>query len=112
MRVLAKAEISLDKEEEGCALAKKIYLALGCSGLTKIDFFLDEKGYWYLNEVNPFPGFTKNNTYPSVWKAQGISYQELVNRLVIVAFSRFRKNRRSTSVACQLGKKLETLCVM
>ena len=112
MKALARAEIASEKVEEGCRLAKKVYLALGCSGLTKIDFFLDEKGFWYLNEVNPFPGFTKNSTYPSVWKSQGLSFQELVDRLVILAFSRFRKSRRQSCVACQLGKKLEVLCAV
>lgn len=112
IKAVPRAELSPEELETGEYLAKKAYIALSCSGLARIDFFLDEKGRFFLNEINSFPNFAKNTMYPSIWRNQGISSRELMNRLVIVAFSRFRKSRKQNGSACLLGKTLETLCFL
>lgn len=112
MKAIPVANLTKEQIEQGCSYIKRAYQALDCSGLNRMDCFLDDDGHWYFNEANPFPGFTRISVYPSVWKEQGISYSELVNRLIIIAFSRFRHSRRSAANATALGKKLEALCAV
>ena len=67
-------------------LALEAYKILDCAGLARIDFFyLPTSGELFLNELNTIPGFTKTSMYPKLWEAGGISYAELVSRLVELA---------------------------
>ena len=67
-------------------IALEAYLALGCRGLSRVDFLLDkETGGVYLNEINTMPGFTPVSMYPLVWRVSGLSYRELVDRLIELA---------------------------
>lgn len=63
--------------------------AVDCSGMARVDFLL-EKGtdQLYLNEINTIPGFTRISMYPKLWNASGISYPELVDRLIELALER------------------------
>lgn len=65
--------------------AKEAFAAIGGAGLSRIDFFLDEDGAIYLNEINTMPGFTNSSMYPKLWEYEGMSYQELVVELVQLA---------------------------
>ncbi|MBN2259680.1 MAG: D-alanine--D-alanine ligase [Clostridiales bacterium] len=61
----------------------KAYVELGCSGLSRVDFFMDKKtGKIYLNEINTMPGFTPFSMYPQLWKHEGVSYTDLIDRLI------------------------------
>jgi D-alanine-D-alanine ligase len=64
------------------------FRALGCEGLARVDFFLREDGSLVINEVNTLPGFTNISMYPKVMEALGISYPELVDRLIRHALAR------------------------
>ena len=64
------------------------FRALGCEGLARVDFFLREDGSLVINEVNTLPGFTNISMYPKVMEALGISYAELVDRLIRHALTR------------------------
>jgi D-alanine-D-alanine ligase len=67
-------------------LALRAFTALDCAGLARIDFFfVEETGELYLNEVNTMPGFTSTSMYPRLWEAAGLSYPELVTRLIELA---------------------------
>ncbi len=67
-------------------MALEAYKILDCAGLARIDFFyLPESGGLFLNELNTIPGFTKTSMYPKLWEAGGISYGQLVSRLVELA---------------------------
>ncbi len=66
-------------------LASDAYEALGCSGLTRVDFFLADDGTIYLNELNTLPGFTNISMYPKLWREQGVTYSQLVERLIVLA---------------------------
>jgi UDP-N-acetylmuramate--alanine ligase len=85
-----KAEIPPDVEKEGQKIAKTVYQACGCTGLARIDFFLrgDE---WILNEVNPIPGFTPTSVYPKLWPAEGISLSTVIDKIIISALYRKRR---------------------
>lgn len=68
------------------AAALKVFRALGCRGLSRIDFFLENgTGRIILNEVNTIPGFTDVSMYPMLMAATGISFPELVERLLQLA---------------------------
>ncbi|MFJ3215374.1 D-alanine--D-alanine ligase family protein [Kitasatospora sp. NPDC086801] len=62
--------------------------ALGCEGLARVDFFLLEDGTWMVNEINTMPGFTPISAYPKMWEATGLSYPELIDRLLQAALRR------------------------
>jgi D-alanine-D-alanine ligase len=69
--------------------AAKVFSILGGSGLARVDFFVEKgSGTIYLNELNTFPGFTNISVYPKAWEAQGISYAELIDRLIVLALEK------------------------
>ena len=71
------------------AMAVDAFKALDCAGLARVDFFyIDSTGELFLNEVNTMPGFTKTSMYPALWGAAGVSYADLVSRLVELAQER------------------------
>jgi len=74
-------------------LAVKVFQTLCCEGLSRVDFFLKENGEIIVNEINTMPGFTKISMYPKMWEASGISYTDLITRLIELAISRFEKER-------------------
>lgn len=79
------ARISEDMKREVCYQAERLYRLLGCQGLARVDFFISREGELMLNEINTMPGFTDNSRYPSMLKAKGYSYSELLDRLIELA---------------------------
>jgi D-alanine-D-alanine ligase len=71
-------------------IAEKAYRLLELEGLTRIDFFVKQNGEVWLNEVNTLPGFTKISMYPKLWEASGITYPELIHRLIQLAIDRYQ----------------------
>ncbi|MFH9724404.1 D-alanine--D-alanine ligase family protein [Streptomyces sp. NPDC017254] len=69
-------------------LAVAAYEAISCEGLVRADFFLTEEGDFVINEVNTMPGFTPISMYPRMWQESGVSYPELVDRLIQAALNR------------------------
>lgn len=65
--------------------AVRVFRALGCRGLARVDFFLTPKGQVVLNEINTLPGFTNISMYPKLWEAAGVSNKELVTKLFNLA---------------------------
>ncbi len=67
-------------------MAERAYAALGCKGLARVDFFLEERGRGFvINEVNTMPGFTPISGFPTMWQASGMTYGELCDELVRLA---------------------------
>ncbi len=62
--------------------AEQAFRALDCEGLARVDFFVGEDGTIMLNEVNTLPGLTAFSQYPRMWRAVGVSYTELLTRLI------------------------------
>lgn len=80
---------ALVSEEARDAVAKqavKTFNALGCSGFSRVDFFVTKAdGRVLFNEINTIPGFTNISMYPKMIEAAGISYSELCDRLITLA---------------------------
>lgn len=81
-KIYVPARISAQKAEEIKKTAEVIYRGLGCSCFARVDMFLTPEGEIYFNEVNTIPGFTSHSRYPSMMKAAGISFEELLDRLI------------------------------
>lgn len=80
------ARISPEKLEEVREYAVRVYRALGCSGLTRVDFFIrNSDGKVLLNEPNTIPGFTSISMYPKLFEASGVGYSELIDKLIAYA---------------------------
>jgi D-alanine-D-alanine ligase len=78
-------------------LAVKAFKAIDTAGMARVDFFLDnDSGLVYLNELNTIPGFTKISMYPKLWEASGLSYPELVDRLIELALQRKAERARTS----------------
>jgi len=87
------------------ALAIAAFKAIDCAGMARVDFLLDGlNGELYLNEVNTIPGFTAISMYPKLWEASGISYPELIDRLIALALERHADRARSATT--YLGRAL------
>ena len=81
---LCPAPISLDMEDLAKETALKTYKALGCRGLARVDMMFDGHIFTVL-ELNTQPGFTATSLAPQIAKSQGISFAELVKRMVASA---------------------------
>jgi D-alanine-D-alanine ligase len=82
------ADLAPEVSEKVGKLSIEAFRALGCESMARIDFFLREDGSLIINEVNTLPGFTNISMYPKVMEALGISYSELVDRLIRHALAR------------------------
>ena len=72
--------------------AEKAFHAIGGVGLARCDFFYTDKGEIFLNELNTMPGFTQWSMYPLLWENMGISYTDLIEKLVLLAQETFAKH--------------------
>ena len=88
-QLLIPAPIDAALTAEVQAMARLAYQTVDGAGLARVDFLLDDANQTvYLNEINTMPGFTRISMYPKLWEASGISYPELVNRLLELALER------------------------
>jgi D-alanine-D-alanine ligase len=94
------APIGADALAEAKELAIATYRALRCEGLARVDFFWEDPadgGRGFLcNEVNTMPGFTPISMFPKMWIADGVSYPEIIDKLVALAIDRHGRRRRNT----------------
>jgi D-alanine-D-alanine ligase len=96
-RATIPADIPVETSDRIRDLAIRAYKAVDLSGMARVDFFIDkDSDEVYLNELNTIPGFTQISMYPQLWKASGISGEELVDRLIELALER-RAQREATS---------------
>ena len=90
------AFLSEEMAERVRTMAVETYLAIDCAGMARVDFLLaGETEELYVNEVNTIPGFTAISMYPKLWEASGISYRELIDRLIDLAVERHKDRQRS-----------------
>ncbi len=95
--LLIPAPITAEQTSEVQRLAIAAFQAVECSGLARVDCFLEKgSGRILLNEVNTMPGFTSISMYPKLWEASGVPYPELIDRLIHLAQER-HKDRQATS---------------
>ncbi len=96
---LIPAPITPEQTAEIRSLALAVYRALRCDGLARCDFFLEEDGPargFLCNEVNTMPGFTPISMFPKMLIASGMSYSDIIDRLVELAIDRHQRRRRNT----------------
>ena len=83
------ARIDEEVAEKIRQVAVRAYRLLGCSGLARVDFFVTEGDHRVvLNEINTLPGFTSISMYPKLWMAKGLTYGQLLDKLVDLAFQK------------------------
>jgi D-alanine-D-alanine ligase len=80
-------------------LAVMAFKALDCAGLARVDFLLEKStGELFINELNTMPGFTPISMYPKLWEASGLSYSELIDRLIELALERYEERHQSQTM--------------
>ncbi len=92
MRLEAPAPMEESLEIEVCSLAARVYRVAGCAGMARVDFFVDGSEI-LVNEINTIPGFTPTSVYAKLFKASGLPYSELLDRLLELAVERFARER-------------------
>jgi D-alanine--(R)-lactate ligase len=83
--ITVPADLPVEERKRIQETAKKIYKALGCKGLARVDMFFQKDGCIVLNEVNTLPGFASYSRYPRMMKAAGITLSNLIDRLITFA---------------------------
>jgi D-alanine-D-alanine ligase len=77
-------------------LAIRAFQAADCAGMARVDLLLESKtGSFLVNEINTIPGFTTISMYPKLWEASGVSYAQLVDRLIELALERHREKAQT-----------------
>ncbi len=91
---MVPAELSQEEVKKFQEASIEVYKALYCEGLARVDGFLQADGRVVINEINTIPGFTNSSLYPQLWQASGVSYPELVDRLVEFALVRHQREKQ------------------
>lgn len=87
--IIIPADLSAEASEKIREYAKKIYMALGCRGLSRVDFFVEKSsGDIVFNEINTIPGFTSISMYAKLFAACGIDFPELLDRIIACALEK------------------------
>lgn len=96
-QLIAPANLSPDEVAVVQKLAVVIFHTLRGEGMARVDFFYEEGGRGFLcNEINTIPGFTPISMYPKLWQASGMTYGQLLDELIDLAFERHSRRRRNT----------------
>ena len=91
-RLIIPAELTDQQREEIRSIAIRAYKALDCTGLSRVDFFLEkDTGRLYLNEINTMPGFTSISMFPKMCQAAGLDYSQLLDLIVRQGLDRFQQ---------------------
>ncbi|MGH2637546.1 MAG: D-alanine--D-alanine ligase family protein [Actinomycetota bacterium] len=96
--LIVPADVPDEAQEEVQRLAIAAFRAVDGSGMARVDFFLTADGALLLNEINTIPGFTSISMYPKLWEASGVSYPDLVDRLIDLAIERHEAERKKGTV--------------
>lgn len=95
-KLLIPAPLSAARSAEIRDLAIRAFRAIDGSGLSRADFLVDgQTEALYINEVNTMPGFTSISMYPKMWAATGLSYQDLISRLIDLAIERHQDRQQT-----------------
>lgn len=88
---LTKAQVKKFQE-----YAVRAFRVIDGAGMARVDFFLERRtGKIYVNEINTIPGFTSISMYPKLWEASGISYRELIDKLIELALAQHNEKQRT-----------------
>ncbi len=93
IEVPAKLNAAISKRIREVSLAA--FQTLACEDFARVDLFLTHSGQVYVNEINTIPGFTNSSMFPMMWKERGISFTNLITKLVELAEERFKLTQRA-----------------
>ncbi|OGO50889.1 MAG: D-alanine--D-alanine ligase A [Chloroflexi bacterium RBG_16_68_14] len=93
-QLIVPAELPQETAQRIQELAVRGYRAIDCAGMGRMDFFLAQDGQVYIDEINTVPGFTPGSMYPLLWQHAGLSYGDLIGRLVELALERHKERVR------------------
>jgi D-alanine-D-alanine ligase len=93
MELVVPARLPAHVLEEVRRLACDTFVRVGCSGLARVDFFVEDGERVLVNELNTLPGFTETSVYPKLWEATGLTFPALCDRLLSLALERFETER-------------------
>jgi D-alanine-D-alanine ligase len=93
MELVVPARIDEAVRQRVRELAREVFLRVGCAGLARVDFFVEDGGRVLVNELNTMPGFTSTSVYAKLFDASGVPYAELLDRLVKLALERHERER-------------------
>jgi D-alanine-D-alanine ligase len=99
LEIPAKLSNDITKKVQDYAI--RTFKTLCCEGMARVDLFVKDNDV-IVNEINTIPGFTNISMYPKLWKASGIGYSELIDRLIQLAIERFDKERQLNTDASEL----------
>jgi D-alanine-D-alanine ligase len=74
-------------------LAVETFLRVGCAGLARVDFFVEDGGRVLVNELNTLPGMTPTSAFPKLWEAAGVPWPQACDRLIALALERHKVER-------------------
>ncbi len=95
-KLIIPADLTARKQAEVRRLAIAAFRAVDCAGLARVDFLMDPRTRkMYVNEINTIPGFTSISMYPKLWEATGISYPELIDRLIQLGLERHADKKQN-----------------
>lgn len=95
-QLIIPAKLSKAETKTVQQLAIAAFKAVDCSGLARVDFLMDPKTRKiYLNEINTMPGFTSISMYPKLWAATGVTYPELIGRLIQFGMERHQEKKKN-----------------
>lgn len=95
-RLIVPAELTGEQIHTVQELAVRAFQAIDCSGMARVDFFIEKRdGRVLVNEINTIPGFTAVSMYPKMWQASGLSYPQLIDRLLQFALERHADKKRN-----------------
>jgi D-alanine-D-alanine ligase len=96
MQLQVPARLPARVAREVQELALRAFLAAGCEGLARVDFFIEGERV-LVNELNTMPGFTPTSVYAKLWESSGVPYSQLVDRLCRLALERHERRRTRLS---------------
>jgi D-alanine-D-alanine ligase len=95
-QLIIPAKLTARETKEVQRLAIGAFQAVDCAGLARVDFLMDAKSRKiYLNEINTMPGFTSISMYPKLWAASGVSYSDLIGRLIELGLERHAEKKKN-----------------
>ena len=88
LKIEIPANLTASQIHQVQELAICVFEVLSCADMARVDFFLRYDGKLFVSELNTIPGFTNTSMYPKLWQASGISYSDLLDRLIQLAIDR------------------------
>ncbi len=91
MELIVPSRLAPAVSERVRSLASEVFVRARCSGLARVDFFVEPDGEVLVNELNTMPGFTPTSVFAKLFEASGVPYAELIDRLVLLAVDRHER---------------------